>query len=109
MTERPVNLHKSSKETRDQACQLITVHYSIKTMFSKLEKTFELRMVSHKISGIPEFLDSGRKSWTLDSGRWTLDAGLWTLDSGRWTQDAGLWTLDSGRWTLGSERWTLDS
>ena len=23
---------------------------------------------------IPEFLDSGRKSWTLDSGRWTLDA-----------------------------------
>ena len=24
--------------------------------------------------GIPEFLDSGRKSWTLDSGRWTLDA-----------------------------------
>ena len=26
--------------------------------------------------GIPEFPDSGRKSWTLDSGRWTLDAGL---------------------------------
>ena len=23
--------------------------------------------------GIPEFLDSGRKSWTLDSGRWNLD------------------------------------
>ena len=44
-------------------------------------------------SGIPEFLDSGRKSWTLDSGLWTLDSGLWTLD-------AGLWTLDSGRWTL---------
>ena len=37
--------------------------------------------------GIPEFLDSGRKSWTLDSGRWTLDAGLWTLDSGRWPLD----------------------
>ena len=39
--------------------------------------------------GIPEFLDSGRKSWTVDSRRWTLDSGLWT-------QDAGLWTLDSG-------------
>ena len=38
--------------------------------------------------GIPEFLDSGRKSWTLDSGRWTLDAVLWTVD-------AGLWMLDS--------------
>ena len=47
------------------------------------------------ISGIPEFLDSGRKSWTLDSGRWTLDAGLWTLDSGRWTLDAGRWPLDA--------------
>ena len=34
-------------------------------------------------TGIPKFLDSGRKSWTLVSGRWTLDAGLWTLDSGR--------------------------
>ena len=40
--------------------------------------------------GIPEFLDSGPKSWTLDSGRWTLD-------SGRWTLDAGLWTLITGR------------
>ena len=29
--------------------------------------------------GIPEFLDPGRKSWTLDSGRWTLDSGPWTL------------------------------
>ena len=29
---------------------------------------------------IQEFLDSGRKSWKLDSGRWALDAGLWTLD-----------------------------
>ena len=44
-------------------------------------------------NGIPEFLDSGRKSWTLDSGRWTLDAGLWTLDSGHWTLDADHWTL----------------
>ena len=45
----------------------------------------------------PEFLDSGRKSWTLDSERWTLDTG-------RWTQDAGFWTLDSGRWTADAER-----
>ena len=39
--------------------------------------------------GIPEFPDSGRKCWTLDSGHWTLDAGLMTLDTGRWTLDSG--------------------
>ena len=33
------------------------------------------------ISGIPEFLDSGRKSWTLDSGRRTLDGGRWPLEA----------------------------
>ena len=46
-------------------------------------------------TGILGFLDSGRKSWTLNSRRWTLDAGLWTLDSGRWTLDAGRWPLDA--------------
>ena len=56
--------------------------------------------------GIPEFLDSERKYWTLDSARWTLDAGPWTLDSGLWSLDAELWTLDAGRWTLDSRRWT---
>ena len=50
---------------------------------------------------MPEFLDSGRKCWTLYSGRWTLDSGSCTLDSGRWTLDAGLWTLNSGLRTLG--------
>ena len=39
--------------------------------------------------GIPEFLDSGHKSWTLGSGRWTRDAKLWTLDAVHWTLDAG--------------------
>ena len=34
--------------------------------------------------GIPEFLGSGHKCWTLDSGRLTLVAGIWTLDAGRW-------------------------
>ena len=51
-------------------------------------------------SGILEFLDTGRKSWTLDSGPWNLDPGLWTLDSGLWTLHSGLRTLDSGCWTL---------
>ena len=50
--------------------------------------------------GIPEFLDSGCKSWTLVSRRWTLEAGLWRLDSGGWALEAGLWKLDSGGWTL---------
>ena len=53
--------------------------------------------------GIPEFLDSGRRSWTLDCGRWTLDTGRWTLDSGRWTLDAGPWLLDSGCWPLDAD------
>ena len=57
--------------------------------------------------GIPEFLDSGHKTWTLGSGRWTLDAGLWTLDSGRWALDAGRWALSAGLWTLDAERWAL--
>ena len=35
--------------------------------------------------GIPEFLDSERKCWTLDSGRWIVDATLWTLGSEHWT------------------------
>ena len=47
--------------------------------------------------GIPEFLDTGRKSWTLNSGCWTLDAGLWMLDAGRWTLGTERWTLDPGR------------
>ena len=51
-------------------------------------------------SGILEFLDTGRKSWTLDSGPWNLDPGLWTLDSGLWTLHSGLRTLDSRCWTL---------
>ena len=42
-----------------------------------------------------EFLDSGRKCWTLDSGRWTLYPGLWTLGD-------TLWTLGSGHWTPSS-------
>ena len=50
--------------------------------------------------GIPEFLDSERKSWTLDSGCWTLDAESWTLDAGRWTLDGGLSVLDAGLWTM---------
>ena len=60
-------------------------------------------------SGIREFLNSGHKSWRLDSGGWTLEVRLWTLDLGRWTLDAGPWTLDPGLWTLDSGRWTLDA
>ena len=64
---------------------------------------------SYVSKSIPEFLDSGRKGWTLDSGRWTLDAGLWTLDAGLWMLDSGRWTLDAGLWTLDSGRWPLDA
>ena len=54
-----------------------------------------------QFGSIPEFLGSGRKSQTLDSGRWTLD-------SGRQTLEAGLWMLDSEAWMLNSRRWTPD-
>ena len=60
-------------------------------------------------TGILEFLDSGRNSWTLDSGLWTMDDGPWTMDPRHWTLDAGPWTLDSGRWTLHYVRWALDT
>ena len=65
-----------------------------KEFFVKRESPISWR--SKPELGILEFLDFGRKSWTLDSERWTLDAGLWTLDSGRSTLDVGLWTLDAG-------------
>ena len=34
------------------------------------------------IKGIPEVLDSGCKTRTLDFGRWAVDSGSWTLDAG---------------------------
>ena len=68
-----------------------------------------LAKILNSFKGIPEFLDSGRKSWTLDSGHRTLDAGLWMLDFGPWTLNAGLWMLDSGCSTLDAELWALDS
>ena len=49
------------------------------------------------INGIPEFVDSGRKSWTLDAGLWTLHSGHCTLDAELWTLDSGHWALDVGR------------
>ena len=56
-------------------------------------------------SNILEFLDSGRKSWMLNSGCCTLDTGLWKLDSGLWMLDLNTrpWALDTGRWTFDAE------
>ena len=68
-----------------------------------------MHVFCHDTFDIPEFLDSGRKSWTLYSRRWTLDAGPWTVKAGCWTLDPGRWTLDAGRWTvtLNARLWTL--
>ena len=80
----------------------------------KFLKTFP----SWHLCGLRKFLESGRKSWTLDSGRWALDSGLWKLDAGLWTLGSGRWTLaldsrlstlDSGHWTLDATLWTLGS
>ena len=43
---------------------------------------------------IPEFLDTGRKSWTLYSGLWTLGFRHWTLEARLWTLDIGFSILD---------------
>ena len=51
---------------------------------SKFVPNRHLEQLCFNRRGIPEFLDSGHKSWTLDSRRWTLDSGRWTLDSGPW-------------------------
>ena len=56
--------------------------------------------VSKIQKNIPEFLDSGRKSWILDSRAWMLDSGCWNLEAGLWTLCSELWRLDSGCWTL---------
>ena len=56
-----------------------------KCLFDQNTETRNLRFWQKtflkKLKGIPEFLDSGRKCWTLDSGRWTLDVGCYTLDT----------------------------
>ena len=42
------------------------------------------------VTGIPEFLESVHKCWTLDFGCWNLVFELWTLDSGLCMLDAAL-------------------
>ena len=79
------------------------ISYSKFSKFSSVPPT-----VTPKEIDIPEFLDSGRKSWMLESGRWMLDSECWSLDSGRLTLDAARWSLDTGLWTMDSERWKLD-
>ena len=62
-------------------------------------------IIYQDVIGIPEFLDSGRKSWTLYSERWTLHSALWMLEAGLFTLDSGPWTLDAGPWTF--DEWWL--
>ena len=78
-------------------------------VFQKYPENFAFKLftIYQQLTGISEFLDSGRKTWTLDSGCWTLDAGHWTLDSGLWSLDAGLLTPDFGLWTLNAGLWTF--
>ena len=68
-------------------CRLVLFSYFVS--LSRMSRTVEKSFYSSFLLGIPVFLDSGRKCWTLDSRRWTLDPGRYTLD-------AGLWTLDTG-------------
>ena len=62
--------------------------------FAAAEIEIKMNLLFAKFTkGILEFLESGRKCWTLDARPWTLDAGQWMLN-------ATLWTLGSGHWTL---------
>ena len=89
---------------------LITWSYKVTWQMKNVINSFPRDVsLSRLFKGIPEFLDSGRQGWTLDSGHWTLDPRLWTLDTRLWTLKAGLWTLDSWLWTLDSGRWTLNA
>ena len=58
-------------------------YYYSRPIFEKFENIKE-NIKSNNIIflGTLEFLDSGRKCWTLESGLWALDAGLWALGSG---------------------------
>ena len=49
-----------------------------------------------------EFLDSGRKCWTLDSGLWTLDIRRYPLDAGFWSLGT---VVDCFRTESGSSFW----
>ena len=86
----------------------------------KLKRTFQNKKrtcfgktcsFNNVLPGIPEFMDSWCKCWTLDYGCWIMDSepwtGLWTLDSGCWTLDVGFCMLGSGYWTLHFGRWAL--
>ena len=54
-------------------------------LYTPLLKCYIDHGLQISVVSIPEFLDSGRRSWTLDCGRWTLDCGRWALGSGHWT------------------------
>ena len=58
-------------------------YYYSRPIFEKFENIKEnIKSKNIIFLGTLEFLDSGRKCWTLESGLWALDAGLWALGSG---------------------------
>ena len=91
-------LEKAKKRTHEKMQKISEVFWVFQTLLNDLYQI---------IVGIPKFLDTGRKSWTLDAGLWSLDSGRWTLDCGCWTLDSRLWMLDSELWILDSGHWNL--
>ena len=56
--------------------------------FAAAEIEIKMNLLFAKVTkDILEFLDSGRKCWTMDFGRWTLDAECYNLDAGLWALD----------------------
>ena len=58
-------------------CLLLCLAYQI--------RMYWVGQTASYVTDIPEFLNSGRKNWTLDSEPWTLGGGLWTLNVRLWT------------------------
>ena len=56
-------------------CLLLCLAYQI--------RMYWVGQTTSYVIDIPKFLNSGRKNWTLDSGRWTLNPGRCVVDCGR--------------------------
>ena len=61
-------------------------YYYSRPIFEKFENIKEnIKSKNIIFLGTLEFLDSGRKCWTLESGLWTLGPRCWALGSRQWT------------------------
>ena len=85
--DRGNGIEKVITKNKTNISQVINDHGYIANFLQGKKKYFSCLIQEY--NNIPELLDSGCKSWTLDAGLWTQDAGLWTLDTRPWALDSG--------------------